>query len=185
MWGKYSRGYGKIVAVSLLLVLVLSPLAASWPFNFGTKAKTVAVDSSTMEQLNLLIDQLETQLTEQEQKLSNSNATIASLSKELSIVKALLPVSEASYKTLKGEYDRLVAEVAKLEKNQKSDWGGLVGLGGTYTPSTGQIGAEATVGASYKQWTLTMGVGFQPATWWPIAPTINDLNFKTGLQFSF
>lgn len=135
MCGKKSKRGLRVIALSLVfLVLALSPLAA-WPFSFGktesTPTQTLQVPSTEdveqRQQVALLkqqIGQLENQLSESQKmldtlsgnleksgvKLNNTQATAESLLNEIDSLKSFLKASEESRKALETEYDTLLAE---------------------------------------------------------------------------
>lgn len=135
MCGKKSKRGLRVIALSLVfLVLALSPLAA-WPFSFGetesTPTQTLQVPSTEdveqRQQVALLkqqIEQLENQLSESQKmldtlsnnleksgvKLNNTQATAESLLNEIESLKSFLKASEDSRKALETEYDTLLAE---------------------------------------------------------------------------
>jgi septal ring factor EnvC (AmiA/AmiB activator) len=135
MCGKKSKRGSRVIALSLVfLVLALSPLAA-WPFSFGetesTPTQTLQVPSTEdveqRQQVALLkqqIEQLENQLSESQKmldtlsnnleksgvKLNNTQATAESLLNEIESLKSFLKASEDSRKALETEYDTLLAE---------------------------------------------------------------------------
>jgi len=181
MWGKFSRFF-----VVLLLVLALStPLYALpswWP-----GAKKTAEPSQEQSELIVSMEQsltaLQTELDALKQLYSNSKATIAKLEVELTAQKSLLSISETSYDSLKSDYDALVMQPTVTD--YKSPWGGIVGAGATYAPTTGRIGAEAEMGVSYKNLTLKTGVEWSPLKFEFVIPKMDDLKFKAGLQYRF
>jgi predicted RNase H-like nuclease (RuvC/YqgF family) len=135
MCGKKSKRGLRVIALSLVfLVLALSPLAA-WPFSFGetesTPTQTLQVPSTEdveqRQQVALLkqqIEQLENQLSESQKMLdtlsnnleksgvksNNTQATAESLLNEIESLKSFLKASEDSRKALETEYDTLLAE---------------------------------------------------------------------------
>lgn len=139
MCGKKSKhGLRAIVVSFVLLVLVLSPLAA-WPFSFGKQEVQspspvqIYQDQSTETEAELLqrVKLLESQLKESESlriesskqleilsdnleksgvKLGNTQATAESLLNEIDTLRRFLDSSEASRIALEIEYEALLAD---------------------------------------------------------------------------
>ncbi len=206
---KFGRG-SRITAVALVFLLVaLSPLSAWAWSNAKTSSPAPASSAVSQEQiqsLKELIGQLESQLTAQEQMLQNSQASLrtaelkaAQLSREIVSLKGLLGVSETSSTTLKADYDALKADYdLKVDENSAlyrelvsargkipSAWGGSIGAGAVYNPSTGKIGAELSMGVSFRQWSLEIGAGYSPDVWVLEVPDFSKMDYKAGLRFSY
>lgn len=141
MCAKRSRhGLRLIVASFVLLVLVLSPLAA-WPFSFGKQEVTPATSLSTspaypdlstelakekasnaslktqLKELesqvsasNKKLETLSTNLEKSGVKLDNTLATAESLLSEIYTLRNLLETSENSRIAMENEYDLLLAD---------------------------------------------------------------------------
>jgi septal ring factor EnvC (AmiA/AmiB activator) len=148
MCAKRSRhGLRLIVASFVLLVLVLSPLAA-WPFSFGNQeapaqslstspaypdlstelAKEKASNASLKTQLkelesqvsasNKKLETLSTNLEKSGVKLDNTLATAESLLSEIYTLRNLLETSENSRIAMENEYDLLLADYqAKVDES--------------------------------------------------------------------
>jgi seryl-tRNA synthetase len=127
----------------VLLVSVLQPVSAAWPFFFGEKTQasptqTDPVQNTAVEQkeaeialLKQQIRQLDNQLAESKRmldtlssnleksgvKLNNTVATAESLLNEIENLKSFLKASEDSRKALETEYDTLVEEY-KLKSDE-------------------------------------------------------------------
>jgi predicted RNase H-like nuclease (RuvC/YqgF family) len=131
----------------VLLVSVLQPVSAAWPFFFGEKTQasptqTDPVQNTAVEQkeaeialLKQQIRQLDNQLAESKRmldtlssnleksgvKLNNTVATAESLLNEIENLKSFLKASEDSRKALETEYDTLVEEY-KLKSDEANKY---------------------------------------------------------------
>lgn len=140
---KSKHGLRLIVVSFVLLVSVLQPVSAAWPFFFGEKTQasptqTDPVQNTAVEQkeaeialLKQQIKQLDGQLAESKRmldtlssnleksgvKLNNTVATAESLLNEIENLKSFLKASEDSRKALETEYDTLVEEY-KLKSDE-------------------------------------------------------------------
>ncbi len=140
---KSKHGLRLIVVSFVLLVSVLQPVSAAWPFFFGEKTQasptqTDPVQNTAVEQkeaeialLKQQIRQLDNQLAESKRmldtlssnleksgvKLNNTVATAESLLNEIENLKSFLKASEDSRKALETEYDTLVEEY-KLKSDE-------------------------------------------------------------------
>ncbi|MEA4865369.1 MAG: hypothetical protein VB088_08225 [Sphaerochaeta sp.] len=133
---KSKHGLRLIVVSFVLLVSVLQPVSAAWPFFFGEKkvetypTQTLQVpttDPAQAEQVALLksqIKELENRLADSQKmldtlsnnleksgvKLDNTQATAESLLNEIETTKTFLKASEDSRIALETEYNKLLAE---------------------------------------------------------------------------
>lgn len=191
MWKKCGSGSKRIGILLLLLVLAVGSLSA-WDFGgklFG-KSKSPVENQEPTESQNLLLTELQTELDALQQIISNSQATIAKQAAELTALKASSTVYAVNHNVLKGEYDALLIAYNELVNaptvsDYASPWGGIIGGGATYSPADGHIGAELLGGVSFKNVTWTTGVEWKPARFEFVIPKIDDLIFKTGLQYRF
>jgi len=188
MW-KSGNGLRKIVILSLLLVLAVGSLNA-WSFGSKKESKSPEETPAQTQLEQSLLAELQTELDALKQTISNSQETIAKQAAELDALKASSTVSAINHDTLKGEYDALLAKYEALVnqptvKDYVSPWGGIVGAGATYAPTTGRIGAEAEMGVSYKNVTLKTGVEWSPLKFEFVIPKMDDLKFKAGIQYRF
>jgi hypothetical protein len=196
MWKKSYRG----VAVLLLLLLAFSLPAALpswWPGAKKTAPESPVVVQEQTPLQNDLLTQLEAELTALKQLYTNSQATIVSsnlktarLETELNALRSLYAVSETSMTVLKGEYDALKAMYdakvnAPIVTDYESPWGGTVGVGAVYNPSTGKVGAEVSMGVSFRQWTLEVGAGYSPDAWKLELPDFSKMDYRAGLKLSY
>lgn len=201
---KLRRGF---LATLVLLVLVLSPLAA-WPtwLTGAPKEPTVVekiveveklveipvekivevkVPMDSQETLALIqsmkdsATQLETELNGLKAELTSSQKLIEALGKELKEQQKLSETSKASYDSLKKDYDKLL--VAK----KGPAFGGLVSGGVIWNPTAGTFGAEANMGISYRDWSFIVGLEYEPAVWAFALPSLTDISVKAGVQFAF
>lgn len=144
---KSKHGLRLIVVSFVLLVSVLQPVSAAWPFFFGEKTQasptqTDPVQNTAVEQkeaeialLKQQIRQLDNQLAESKRmldtlssnleksgvKLNNTAATAQSLLNEIENLKSFLKASEDSRKALETEYDTLVEEY-KLKSDEANKY---------------------------------------------------------------
>lgn len=144
---KSKHGLRLIVVSFVLLVSVLQPVSAAWPFFFGEKTQasptqTDPVQNTAVEQkeaeialLKQQIKQLDNQLAESQRmldtlssnleksgvKLNNTAATAQSLLNEIENLKSFLKASEDSRKALETEYDTLVEEY-KLKSDEANKY---------------------------------------------------------------
>jgi len=144
---KSKHGLRLIVVSFVLLVSVLQPVSAAWPFFFGEKTQasptqTDPVQNTAVEQkeaeialLKQQIRQLDNQLAESKRmldtlssnleksgvKLNNTVATAESLLNEIENLKSFLKASEDSRKALETEYDTLVEEY-KLKSDEANKY---------------------------------------------------------------
>lgn len=159
------------------------------------------------------IGQLETLLTESQEESKLLNEIQQNLEKELSKWKSNYQTLENSLVRAKSEVDALkklseISETDSLVKQEeiadlsdtvvtvqeenvelytkkKPDWGGLVGGGATWDPTSGNFGATMDMGVRYKNWALVTGVEWKPSEWKLEIPQFSDLSFSTGVQWQF
>jgi hypothetical protein len=201
MCKKYYRGF----AVLLVLLLVFSLPAALpswWPGAKKTAppAESVVVQEQTESQMQLIAE-LEAELTALKQiignsqtTLNNSKATIAKQSTELTALKTLYDASVASQAQIKNDYDALYVAYGEMVKERdlyysqvakQSDWGGTVGAGAVFNPSTGKVGAELSMGVSFRDWTLEVGAGYSPDAWVLAVPDFASMDYRVGLKYRY
>lgn len=75
-------------------------------------------------------------------------------------------------------------ENVELYAERQKAWGGLVGGGATWDPTSGRFGATVDMGVRYKDWALVVGAEYKPSDWKAI-PSFSDFSFSSGIQFSF
>ncbi len=195
----------RLFAVLLVLLLVFS-LPAALPSWWPGAKKTASPAESGVNQVPTesqmqLIAELEAELTALKQIIGNSQATlnsskatIAKQSAELNALKSLYDASVASQTQIKSDYDALMVAYELMVKERdhyfaqvakQSDWGGTVGAGAVYNPTTGKVGAEISMGVSFRQWTLEVGAGYSPDTWVLAVPDFGKMDYRAGLKFNF
>jgi len=64
-------------------------------------------------------------------------------------------------------------------------WGGIVGGGTTWNPSSGDVGVTAEAGVTYNKWGFLFGTEWNPSSWKIEIPKLEDLKFSTGIQWQF
>ena len=182
-------------------VLVLSQLAA-WPTwltgepQNETELKTeLALKSEQILSQKQYITELEMLLQAQSEdstllvtKLSNSRTTIKALSNslndsksELNELKALWKISSVDSK--EKQIDLSIVTKALVDNNNV--WGGIVGGGTTWNPSSGDVGVTAEAGVTYNKWGFLFGTEWNPSSWKIEIPKLEDLKFSTGIQWQF
>ena len=201
MCKRYYRGF----AILLLLLLVFSLPAALpswWPGakKTASPAESVVVQKATESQMQLIVE-LEKELEGLKkiivnlQTISNSDrAVIAKQSAELNGVRSLYDASVASQSQIKADYDALLIAYELMAKERdhyysqvakQSDWGGTVGAGAVYNPTTGKVGAELSMGVSFRDWTLEVGAGYSPDAWVLAVPDFASMDYRAGLKYRF
>lgn len=159
------------------------------------------------------IGQLETLLTESQEDSKQLTAIQQNLEKELARWKLNYQNLENSLIGAKSEVDALkkLSEISEVDSQVKQekisslsdvvvtvqeenvelyakktpDWGGLVGGGATWDPTSGRFGATVDMGVRYKNWALVTGVEWKPSEWKFAIPSFSDLSFSTGVQWQF
>lgn len=71
------------------------------------------------------------------------------------------------------------------ENKSHSAWGGLVGGGVVYDPTTKALAATLDMGVRYNKWALVVGAEYRPSDWALAIPSMSELSFSTGVQYSF
>lgn len=180
MWGKFS----KLFVICLLLLVVSTPLFAVpdwWPGAKKTAVSSIENQEAIQSAIQYSIA-LEEELNALKQLYSNSQATIAKQDVESKSQKALIETYKTAYDSLKSDYDKAVTQPTVTD--YVSPWGGVIGGGVTYSLD-GKIGAEILGGVSFKNVTWTTGVEWKPLKFEFVIPKVDDLIFKTGLQYRF
>lgn len=164
----------RLIAVSfVLLVLVLAPVSAAWPFFFGEKTapsptQTDPVQNIEVEQkaeeivlLKQQLKQLDGQLTESNKmldtlsknlqasgtRLNDTQATAQSLLNEIANLKSFLAASEDSRKALETDYDTLVAEY-QLKADESNKY---------FQDATNAVAKYNALAGKHKNITTTVG----------------------------
>jgi hypothetical protein len=148
---------------------------------------TIAKQSTELTALKQIIGNSQT-------TLNNSKATIAKQSTELTALKTLYDASVASQAQIKNDYDALYVAYGEMVKERdlyysqvakQSDWGGTVGAGAVFNPSTGKVGAELSMGVSFRDWTLEVGAGYSPDAWVLAVPDFASMDYRVGLKYRY
>ena len=157
--------------------------------------------------LTLYIENLENLLTEQEadlnlllgkaeaseRKAANLEKLLIASQSEIQQSKALSNLSSVDSKDKQDEIANLEDTIVTVqtenvelyaENKSQSAWGGIIGAGVVYDP-TGQLGATLDMGVRYNKWALVVGAEYRPSEWKLEIPSMSELSFSTGLQYSF
>ena len=158
--------------------------------------------------LTLYIENLESLLTEQEkesiqlsEKAANLERKAANLEKmlivsqsEIEQSKTLSTISNVDSKEKQDEIASLENDIVTVqtenvelyaENKSHSTWGGLVGGGVVYDPTTKALAATLDMGVRYNKWALVVGAEYRPSDWKLAIPSMSELSFSTGVQYSF
>jgi len=202
---KCGTGLKRIVALSVLLVLLVGSLSAAWPWAWGKsepeppvveKIVTVYVEKPIPAGMMLLEErlwnELKATLTAREKALADLKTSyekeLKVLNDKIASLTALSPISTEMYnglmvdleaKTLESQayYEQTLASPNKL--------GGMIGASGLYRFADGKTGAEIEMGIRWDKVVLKVGVGYIPDAWELRLPALNELTGKVGLMYTF
>lgn len=158
-------------------------------------AQLEKLSSEQAKDLDLLVSKLEqseARLKASETKSENLQRLLAVSESEIESLKTLSSVSRTDSETKQTEIADLTETVVEVETEnvqlyteQRPDWGGVLGGGATWDPTTGIFGATVDMGVRYKDVALIVGAEYKPSVWKLALPDFSDLSFSTGLQWSF
>lgn len=159
----------------------------------------IAELESLLEEQNkdsaMLVEKLQTS-EEKVKSLETKSETLQRLlvasKSEIEQLKTLSEISKTDLEVKQEEIASLSEDIVTVEQenieyyaNERPDWGGLIGGGATWDPTTGLFGATVDMGVRYKNWALVTGVEYKPSVWKLALPEFSDLSFSTGVQWSF
>ena len=160
-----------------------------------TELVEASTESDGSEVLKALVNQLNKQVQELTENLSNSEAEVRSLTANLASLETLSGLSKESFQELMGQYlplkeqyDLVVQERDKYYQeavNAKADqagFNGMIGADGILFDN-GDFGAGVKLGAGWGDLMLTLGVDYRLDA--PIVFDVTKFTYRLGVQYKF
>ena len=160
-----------------------------------TELVEASTESDGSEVLKALVSQLNKQVAQLTENLSNSEAEVRSLTANLASLETLSGLSKESFQELMGQYlplkeqyDLVVQERDKYYQeavNAKADqagFNGMIGADGILFDN-GDFGAGVKLGAGWGDLMLTLGVDYRLDA--PIVFDVTKFTYRLGVQYKF
>ena len=135
---------------------------------------------------------LEKELTKWKSNYQTLESSLVRAKSELEGLRKLSEISETDSQVKQEKISSLSDTVVTVQEenvelfaDKRPDWGGLLGGGATWDPTSGTFGATMDMGVRYKNWALVTGVEWKPSEWKFEIPSFSDLSFSTGVQWQF
>ena len=160
-----------------------------------TELVEASTESDGSEVLKALVSQLNKQVAQLTENLSNSEAEVRSLTANLASLETLSGLSKESFQELMGQYlplkeqyDLVIQERDKYYQeavNAKADqagFNGMIGADGILFDN-GDFGAGVKLGAGWGDLMLTLGVDYRLDA--PIVFDVTKFTYRLGVQYKF
>ena len=160
-----------------------------------TELVEASTESDGSEVLKALVSQLNKQVAQLTENLSNSEAEVRSLTANLASLETLSGLSKESFQELMGQYlplkeqyDLVIQERDKYYQeavNAKADqagFNGMIGADGILFDN-GDFGAGVKLGAGWGDMMLTLGVDYRLDA--PIVFDVTKFTYRLGVQYKF